>query len=146
DRIDLHPAEVVDGEGRPLGRTEAVELVTIGQRRGLTLAGGPGRRYVTDVDVASRRVTVGAREDLLTEVTPLEGLSWVGDPLADGTPVIAQTSAHGTPRGAAVDGSAVRWEKPEPCVAPGQAVVLYQRIGDDEVVVGGATAARGRPA
>src|SRR5690606_30408665 len=62
DRIELHPAEVVDSAGRPLGRAEAVELVTIGQRRGLELAGGAARRYVTAVDVPRRRVVVGRRE------------------------------------------------------------------------------------
>ncbi len=142
DRIDLHPAEVLDVEGRSIGRTEAVELVTIGQRRGLTLAGGAGRRYVTDVDVAGRRVTVGPRDDLLVDATPLEGLSWVGGPLPDGSAVSVQTSAHGSPRDAVVEGTVVRWSRPEPRVAPGQAVVLYRRLGDWEVVVGGATAAR----
>ena len=34
-RMELHPGEVVDGEGRPAGVVEAVELVTVGQRRGM---------------------------------------------------------------------------------------------------------------
>jgi len=142
DRIDLHPAVVVDGAGNELGRTDAVELVTIGQRRGLTLAGGPGRRYVTEVDVPRRRVTVGDHQDLTVGRTPLEGLVWAGEPLPDGAEVTVQTSAHGTPRPATVDGSSVRWREPAPRVAAGQAVVLYERWGADEVVAGGATAAR----
>ena len=57
-RMALHPARVVDEDGREVGRTDAVELVTIGQRRGLELAGGGDRRFVVDVDVAAATVTV----------------------------------------------------------------------------------------
>ncbi|HET6793492.1 MAG TPA: tRNA 2-thiouridine(34) synthase MnmA, partial [Acidimicrobiales bacterium] len=57
DRIDLHPAAMVEaGTGRPVGEVDAVELVTVGQRRGI----GPGsdgrRRFAVDVDVRRRRV------------------------------------------------------------------------------------------
>ena len=38
-RIALHPGRVVDGDGRQVGQVDAVELVTVGQRRGLGLAG-----------------------------------------------------------------------------------------------------------
>ena len=62
DRIALHPAELVDREGRPVGSVEAVELVTVGQRRGMGHGSDGQRRYVTHVDVAARRVTVGQRE------------------------------------------------------------------------------------
>ena len=41
---------------------EAGEAVTIGQRRGLNLGGTDEPRYVTDVDIASGRVTVGRRD------------------------------------------------------------------------------------
>jgi tRNA-specific 2-thiouridylase len=140
DRIELHTAPVVDGSGRELGRAEAVELVTIGQRRGLTLAGGAGRRYVTDVDVPGRRVTVGNREDLAVELTRLADWTWAVAPLADGTEVEVQTSAHGAPRAAVVDGDCVRWSVPSPRVAPGQAVVLYQRVAGHDVVAGGGLA------
>ena len=34
-RIALHPAEVVDADGLPAGSVDAVELVTVGQRRGM---------------------------------------------------------------------------------------------------------------
>jgi tRNA-specific 2-thiouridylase len=148
DRIDLHPATVVELDGREVGSAEAVELVTIGQRRGLTLAGGAARRYVTDVDVAARRVVVGSKEDLTVDVTRLERMAWSGAPLSDGATVHVQTSAHGVPRAATVEGvsagggASLRWAEPAPRVAPGQAVVLYERLGDDEVVAGGGTATR----
>ena len=39
DRMPLHPGRVVDTEGRDVGAVDAVELVTIGQRRGLGAVG-----------------------------------------------------------------------------------------------------------
>ena len=61
DRIPLRPGRVVDaGTGAEVGAVPAVELVTVGQRRGLgDLATGNERRYVTAVDTATGTVTVG---------------------------------------------------------------------------------------
>ena len=63
-RLALHPADVVDTGGRPVGRVDAVELVTIGQRKGLGLPGGGPKRYVLDVDRAAGTVVVGDDADL----------------------------------------------------------------------------------
>ena len=52
ERIELHPGLVVDESGKTVGSTDAIELVTIGQRRGLDLSGGGARRFVTEVNVA----------------------------------------------------------------------------------------------
>jgi tRNA-uridine 2-sulfurtransferase len=50
---------VVDADGREVGQVDAVELVTIGQRRGLDVGGQPTPRYAVDVDVATATVTIG---------------------------------------------------------------------------------------
>ena len=137
-RIELHPARVVDESGAEVGRTDAVELVTIGQRRGLDLAGGAARRFAIDVDVAAATVTVGPPERLRRDHVALTTMVWALAPV-DG-PVLVQCSAHGEPHPASVrpsgDGATatVHWDSPRPRVAPGQSVVLYER---DEVVGGG---------
>jgi tRNA-uridine 2-sulfurtransferase len=134
DRLPLRAAAVVDGEGRSVGRVDAVELVTLGQRRGLGLPGGGRPRYVVAVDPAGAVVTVGDEADLLVERQPVLDLRWAVGPVAG--PLLAQTSAHGTARPARVEGTAVVFDPPARRVAPGQAVVLYE--GDE--VVGSATA------
>src|SRR5688500_13943619 len=58
-RAPLTAGRVVDAGGREVGRVDAVELVTIGQRRGLGLPGGHAPRYVVGVDVAAATVVVG---------------------------------------------------------------------------------------
>jgi tRNA-specific 2-thiouridylase len=136
DRIPFRPASVVDTAGRDVGRVEAVEMVTIGQRKGLGLAGGTDPRYVIDVDAGAGRVTVGERADLETAITPLESWTWTGRPV-DGL-VELQCSAHGpVAEGRVLDGR-VEWSAPHRRIAPGQSVVAYR----DDTVVGGGIATR----
>ena len=66
-RTALHPARVVDTAGTPVGRVESIELVTIGQRKGLGLVGGGPKRYVVEVDRARSTVVVGDEADLLVD-------------------------------------------------------------------------------
>ncbi len=134
-RVALTPGRVVDGAGAVVGRVSAVELVTVGQRRGLDLAGAPGRRYATAVDVEAATVTVGTAADLLVDRQPVVGWRFTG-PRPEG-PVVVQTSAHGSAAPARLVGDDVVWDRPRAKVAPGQAVVVY----DADVVLGGGEAA-----
>jgi tRNA-uridine 2-sulfurtransferase len=131
-RLETRSGPVVDRTGERVGRVRAVELVTIGQRHGLGLPGGTEPRYVIDVDVPGATVTVGGRADLLTDHVELERLDWV-DERAEG-PLLAQVSAHGTPRPCRAQGATICFDEPTRRVAPGQTVVLY---AGDEVVAGG---------
>ncbi len=137
ERMDLHPAVVHDETGEEVGSVDVVELVTIGQRRGLNLAGGADRRFVTAVDVARRSVTVGPPEALDRSSVALTSMVWADGP-AQGE-VSGQISAHGTAQAAEivaadVDSAELSWLRPQRRVAPGQSVVLYD---GDEVLGGG---------
>jgi tRNA-specific 2-thiouridylase len=137
-RAELHPGLVFDGHGREVGSVDAVELVTIGQRKGLQTAGGAARRFVVDVDVPARRVTVGDESELLSAEVRLTSVTWSCAPVFG--EVSAQTSAHGSAAPAVVKPSGrdaiLTWRDPRRRVAPGQAVVLY----DGDAVVGGGIA------
>jgi tRNA-uridine 2-sulfurtransferase len=145
-RIPLRSARIVDTAGREVGTTDAVELVTIGQRRGLGQLGVPEARYVIDVDVPGQTVTIGTPDEMLVESLLLEQfVDSVGvfDLPIDGGPLLAQTSAHGEPFEvrvrAGADGSVlVTFTEPRRRVAPGQTVVLYR---GDIVAAGGVVAA-----
>jgi tRNA-uridine 2-sulfurtransferase len=136
-RMPLHEGRIFDTTGAEVGRVDAVELVTIGQRRGL--GGGPGgeRRYAVDVDVSERRVTVGSLDDVAVQRVAIVAMTFVGHAIQAGTPVLVQSSAHGRPVPGVFDGDGVRFDAPVKRVAPGQAVVLY----DGDEVLGGGTAA-----
>ncbi len=136
-RTELHEGRVVGTDGALLGRVDAVELVTVGQRRGLGTGGGP-RRYALSVDAATATVVAGTAADLLTDRVELTGVTWIGEPLPDdGGRVEAQSTAHGRPADARLEGTTVVFAEPQRRVAPGQSVVLYR---GDEVLGGGIAA------
>ena len=139
DRIPRSPARIVDGAGADVGHVSAVELVTIGQRRGLNLGGDGGRRYVVDIDRPAGVVTVGPRADLLVERQRVEDLVWVDSPVSG--PLAVQCSAHGRTKHGRVEEADVVWDEPEQKVAPGQSLVFYRH----DRVVGGGTAAPSPP-
>lgn len=148
DRIPLAPARLVDTAGREVGRVASVELVTIGQRRGLDLGGDAERRYVVDVDRAAGVVTVGHQHDLLVSHQPLDGVGWSHEP--EPGPLWFQCSAHGQPRAGRLEADAtdtsratIAWDEPQPRVAPGQSVAFYRADDRGDLVVGGALAAAG---
>jgi len=125
DRIELHPGRVLDtSTGEHVGEVPAVELVTVGQRRGLGIAGGP-RRFAVAVDVPGSTVWVAREDELLVENVELEQRTWTDVPLPDGTPCTVQSSAHGEARPATMTSTGVHFAKPSRKVAPGQLVALY---------------------
>lgn len=145
-RIGLKPGKVIDTAGRVVGTVDAVELVTVGQRRGLA----PGRdgtpRYALEVDVESSTVVIGTAAELHDKSLNLHSMVWAdGAPrLGDPIDLAAQCSAHGLAVPARVsidpavpDHAAVQWSEPQRRVAAGQSVVLYD---GDEVVGGGIVA------
>lgn len=142
-RLALHEGEVVERSGAVLGTVPAVELVTVGQRRGLGALGGtPGRRrYVLEVDVEAARVVVGDEASLATTFVPLEARTWTGAPRPAGSEVLVQASAHGVARPGRLEDGGVAFVSPTRSVAPGQLVALYE--GDE--VVGSGVVARRRP-
>ncbi|MEY4360866.1 MAG: tRNA-specific 2-thiouridylase MnmA [Actinomycetota bacterium] len=138
-RIELHPADVVDEDGRRIGSVDAVELVTLGQRRGVA-GGGGTKRFVVDVDVNGRRVTVGPEQSLNVDHEIGSSTTWSDRPQSGS--VLVQCSAHGSPRRATLtvlDDDMVRvdWESLERRISPGQSLVFYDPT--DTWVIGGAT-------
>ncbi len=146
DKLQFHPAEVTNGKGETVGSVDAVELVTVGQRRGMGHGTDGARRYVIAVDVPARRVTVGSAAEAMTASVTLgdASLTWVDRPLRHGDRAVAQVSAHGRPAPCAVArteaGLVVRFDAPQRPVAPGQTVALYD-VTDPDAVVGAGIAA-----
>jgi tRNA-specific 2-thiouridylase len=138
-RMELHPGTVVDRSGDRVGTVDAIEMVTVGQRRGLGVSGTHDPRFAVEVDVRERRVVIGHKSDLQVGQTTVTDLGWTHQPVQG--EVIVQTSAHGTLAPASLSAADaghldVSWHGPHQRVAPGQSVVFY----DEERVLGGGTA------
>ena len=146
-RITMSSADLVDlASGDVVGHTDAAELMTVGQRRGVLPARDGAKRFVARVDLPARRVEVGRLEDVMVTSLSLDtgSLTFARDALGAGTELWAQWSAHGQPRRATLrhDGywSLELLEAARP-VAAGQTVVFYS-LGDESVVEGAALVSR----
>ncbi|MGH3555710.1 MAG: tRNA methyl transferase PRC-barrel domain-containing protein, partial [Mycobacterium sp.] len=148
-RIGVRRGTVVDARGTVLAAHDGVHGFTIGQRKGLGIAGpGPdGRpRYVTAIDAGSGTVRVGTEADLdVWEMTGQRAVFTAGTAPSGPVECAVQVRAHGETVDAiaelAGDELAVRLRAPLRGVAPGQTLVLYRSNPDGDEVIGSATIA-----
>lgn len=131
------PGEIVDQEGRVLGRHEGLFRFTVGQRRGLGLGGG-APRFVTRLEPASNRVVVGTDAQAGRDTFLLLGPRWVsGEAPLDRRLTVKIRHRHDGAPGRLVEqgggGLAVLLDEPARAVTPGQAAVFY----DGSRVLGG---------
>ena len=132
------PGEIVDRDGRVLGRHDGQHEFTVGQRRGLGV-GGPEPLYVLDKDAATNRVTVGPRAALARTRVRLSDTR-LHRPVGSVEHVRLRYHAEPLPCSArALGGGEVELElaRPAQAVAPGQLACLMR----DDCVVGEGTIA-----
>jgi tRNA-uridine 2-sulfurtransferase len=131
------PGDIVDAAGSVIGRHDGIVHFTVGQRKGLGVAGAEPL-YVLRLEPAAKRVVVGPREALGRRHVALEAVNWLGPPppedglrvavkLRSAQPPIAARLTLAGGRGAAL------LDEPALGVAPGQACVVY----DGARVLGG---------
>jgi len=140
------PGDIVDLEGRVLGRHNGIIHFTVGQRRGLGIAAGHPL-YVVRLDAAARRVVVGPREALRTSRMRLRDVNWLGDGTIDRAlcagwhEVFVKVRSTRPPQPAWLSrgarGVEVDLVDGEDGVSPGQACVFYDAAEGQARVLGG---------
>src|SRR6202521_4974134 len=139
------PGEIVDLDGRVLGRHDGIIHFTVGQRRGLGIAAGTPL-YVVRLDATSRRVVVGPREALRTSLIQLREVNWLGDgtlhqALEHRPEVYVKVRSTRPPQPgclrAGSGGIEVERIDGEDGVSPGQACVFYDAAEGQARVLGG---------
>ena len=136
ERIGFAPGEIVDRGGRVIGRHEGAHLYTIGQRKGLGVAGGIPL-YVSEIDMQANRIVLGRKEEIFGAGAICGNLRLRSRDLSRG---LAAKIRYG--RVPAIVARAVRrgplleviFREPQWAVTPGQSLVLYR---GDTVVGGG---------
>jgi tRNA-uridine 2-sulfurtransferase len=125
--------EIVHVDGRVLGSHRGIAGFTVGQRRGIGVAGGE-RLYVARLEPERRQVVVGPRSALACNHALLSGVNWLGReaPPAGGARLEVRHRANEPPVPALVllpegdDRARVEFAWPQTGVAPGQACVFYR--------------------
>ena len=139
--------DVVDMDGKVLGRHDGIIHFTIGQRRGLKIA-GPAPLYVVALDAASQRVVVGPREALTMRRIALRDVNWIGEGALDRVldagriEVFVKVRStrpprRGVPVGHAPAAIEIELVDGEDGVSPGQACVFYDSAEGQARVLGG---------
>jgi tRNA-specific 2-thiouridylase len=131
--------EIVDAGGSVVGHHDGIHRYTVGQRRGIGIA-GPQPLYVINIDAARNQIMVGEQNDLLSWEFTAAAVNWVAFDQPE-NPVRAEVRVRYRHQPAEatitpIENHRVRvvFDEPQRAITPGQATVFY-RV--DEVVGGG---------
>ena len=140
DRIPekIEGGDIIDKEGKVLGKHQGVPFYTVGQRRGLGIAVGKPL-YVTQLNATENTVTVGESDDLLEETMHVERINLISIEKLE-EPIRAHVKIRSRDEGGAATinpvsdtEAVVKFDEPRRAITPGQATVFY----DGEYVIGG---------
>jgi tRNA-specific 2-thiouridylase len=135
--VDPAPGDIVNPEGKVLGRHRGIAFYTVGQRTGLGIATGQ-RLFVLRLDPVSNTVVVGPEENLLASGLKANNLSFVcvkpQRPLEVSAKIRFRTPEVSARLKVFTEEAQVLFDQPQRAIAPGQAVVFYR---GDEVLGGG---------
>ena len=140
---EIQPGVIRDMHGRILGRHQGVAFYTIGQRRGLGIAGG-GPYYVVALSSEENEVIVGREEDLLADALVAERVNFLpfGELTGERSVLATIRYRHPPVEAALHPGDSgqvlVQFARPIRAITPGQGVVFYDPK-DPDLVVGGGT-------
>jgi len=136
--------DILDANGRAVGRHKGLIHYTIGQRKGLGAHGRPV--FVQSIDAQDNTITIGDDESMLEAKSFLvRDFNWVAlsgnpkEPLLCNIKIgYKHTQASGSIQIAEIDGAEyikVIFDQPRRAITPGQAAVFY----DGTTVLGGGT-------
>jgi len=130
--------DIVDRQGRVLGKHRGYWNYTLGQRKGLGIA-HPVPLYVLEIDAARNRLVVGSEAETFKRSCVVADGNWIAfDGIEAEMSVEVKVRSAGRLVPAAIsplDGgrTLVRFAEPVAAVTPGQSAVFY----DGDIVVGG---------
>ena len=137
-----YPAgDIVDAEGRVVGRHRGAAGLTIGQRRGVGVSSS-GRIYVCAKCMADNTVTVGPEELLYSRTCTARDWNWLAQTPSAPFEALVKTRYRQREQPAVIcpeeGGVRLEFRDPQRAVTPGQAAVAYDGEG---TVLGGGTIA-----
>lgn len=136
------PGDIIDLDGKTIGRHRGIIRYTIGQRRGLGVAANVPV-YVTAKSAANNSVTLGPDAALFSKSLTAKDINLIACAdlkkpmrvmvktryLQEAEPAIAEQTGE--------DSLHIEFDLPQRAITPGQAAVMY----DGDIVVGGGTIA-----
>jgi tRNA-uridine 2-sulfurtransferase len=126
---------VLDSNGKIIGRHKGIWNFTIGQRKGIGVAGGVPL-YVVAINAEKNEIVLGYRELLLAKGLRATELNIIDGKMPDRAFVKTRSTSDAVPCSIAYDGIElnITFDEPQIAITPGQSAVIYH---DDRVVGGG---------
>jgi len=118
-KIKEHEGEVVDKQGKVIGKHRGFEFYTIGQGYARPL-------FVIGKDILRNRLIVGRKADLARKEFEVEGWSWINN--LQGTSLKVRIRHQGRLIPCKIVGKKVLLKQPEYGIAPGQVAVIYHGL------------------
>ncbi len=140
------PGDIVDVNGKKLGRHDGLMYYTLGQRRGLGIGGVAGeeqnRWFVVSKDMENNRLVVkcGEGDELMSSACDTDGFNIIGGRPAKNTLRCKVKTRYRQPAQEATlyftdSGAHIEFDAPQRAVTPGQYAVAYL---DERCLGGGA--------
>jgi len=127
------PGPIINTEGNVIGEHEGLWFYTIGQRKGISLAGGP--YYVLKKDVKNNALIVTKKEkDLFLKELKFKQANWIFKKTGFPLKIKAKIRYHHKASPAVLHKNKVVFSKPQRAVTAGQSVVFYR---GEELLGGG---------
>jgi tRNA-uridine 2-sulfurtransferase len=128
DRVEFTAGDIYHIDGRLLGTHPALQTLTVGQRRGMGIAGSEPV-YVLKIDIPNRKAIVGPQRFLLQKKFIVRDVTWIDGfpPLITDYTVRIRSTHPGAPATVLPQGEfyEVTMESPVLGVTPGQSAVFY---------------------
>jgi len=136
--VEVSPGDIIDKNGKVVGRHKGIPFYTIGQRRGLGIAHSEPL-YVVGIEAKANRVVIGTKQDVLKDSLTADRLNWIAIEDIKKPIKCAVRIRYNHKKAKALvtkignDSVRVEFDEPQSALTPGQAVVFYNK----DVVLGG---------
>ncbi len=136
---DFNPGEIIDMQGKVIGKHKGIINYTIGQRRNLGISGMPEPYYVLQIDAENNRIVLGPKEYLFKKKCSATDMNWVSLPAPEKKfRAKAKIRQQHSPADCIVtpindNTIEVVFKEPQLSITPGQGLVLYL----DDLLLGG---------
>lgn len=135
---EIKEGDIINKEGKVLGRHKGIIYYTVGQRKGLGIA-APNPLYVSGIDVENNRIVVSSQSELMSKELVAKDVNLISieklnKPINAAVKIRVQhKAAHALISDLGEDRIKVTFDEPQLAITPGQSAVFY----DGDVVLGG---------
>jgi tRNA-specific 2-thiouridylase len=133
DGAEPETGDIVDREGRILGKHRGLPYYTVGQRRGIGLSSGQEPLYILALDRENNRVVVGPNSGLFSDGLRCSSFRFQAPVIPERLSAYAKIRQNHRPVPCTVrptgGGAILEFDTAQRAVAPGQSAVLYSAEG-----------------